>query len=133
MLSFISIEKTYKDEIWCDVVPMDACHLLLGRPWQFDRRVMHDGFNNTHSFVKDGIRITLAPTKLNAIEAKKESKLFLIGSQTMESISKGKTPTSLLVLETNDSVYSEIPELICPLLEEFSDIVPEEIPDGLPQ
>ena len=25
-----SIGKTYKDEIWCDVVDMDVCHLLLG-------------------------------------------------------------------------------------------------------
>ncbi|GJZ12882.1 RNA-directed DNA polymerase [Tanacetum coccineum] len=31
-----SIGKKYKDEVWCDVVPMDACHILLGRPWQFD-------------------------------------------------------------------------------------------------
>jgi hypothetical protein len=23
----------YKDEILCDVIPMDVCHLLLGRPW----------------------------------------------------------------------------------------------------
>ena len=29
--------KGYKDEVWYDVVPMDACHILLGRPWQFDR------------------------------------------------------------------------------------------------
>ena len=28
-----SIGLKYKDEIWCDVVDMDACHLLLGRPW----------------------------------------------------------------------------------------------------
>ena len=27
-----SIEKKYKDEIWCDVVDMDVCHLLLERP-----------------------------------------------------------------------------------------------------
>lgn len=26
----------YKDRILCDILPMDACHLLLGRPWQFD-------------------------------------------------------------------------------------------------
>ena len=32
LVSF-SIGKNYKDEVWCDVVPMDACHLLLGRPW----------------------------------------------------------------------------------------------------
>lgn len=25
--------KGYKDEVWCDVVPMDACHFLLERPW----------------------------------------------------------------------------------------------------
>ena len=23
----------YKDEILCDVIPMDVCHVLLGRPW----------------------------------------------------------------------------------------------------
>jgi len=43
----LSIGKTYKDEIWCDVIPMDACHVLLGRPWLFDRHVTHDGRLNT--------------------------------------------------------------------------------------
>ena len=38
-----SIQKKYFDEVWCDVVPMDACHILLGRPWQYDRQRMHDG------------------------------------------------------------------------------------------
>lgn len=28
--------STYKDVILCDVIPMDVCHVLLGRPWQFD-------------------------------------------------------------------------------------------------
>ena len=23
----------YKDKILCDVIPMDVCHILLGRPW----------------------------------------------------------------------------------------------------
>jgi hypothetical protein len=23
----------YKDEIMCDIIPMDVCHILLGRPW----------------------------------------------------------------------------------------------------
>ena len=28
-----SIGAKYRIEVWCDVVNMDACHLLLGRPW----------------------------------------------------------------------------------------------------
>ncbi|KAH0692771.1 hypothetical protein KY285_019868 [Solanum tuberosum] len=27
---------SYHDEVFCDVVPMQACHLLLGRPWEYD-------------------------------------------------------------------------------------------------
>jgi hypothetical protein len=37
VLVALSIGK-YEDEVLCDVVPMHACHLLLGRPWQYDRR-----------------------------------------------------------------------------------------------
>ncbi|XP_051133023.1 uncharacterized protein LOC127252761, partial [Andrographis paniculata] len=34
----------YKDEVKCDVVPMQACHILLGRPWQFDKEAYDDVF-----------------------------------------------------------------------------------------
>ena len=51
----------YEDEVLCDVVPMQAGHLLLGRPWQFDRRVHHDGFTNKYSFIHNQRRITLVP------------------------------------------------------------------------
>ncbi|GJW99531.1 putative reverse transcriptase domain, zinc finger, CCHC-type, aspartic peptidase domain protein [Tanacetum coccineum] len=54
-----SIRDKYRDEVWCDVVPMDACHLLLGRPWQFDRRTIHDGKRNMYSFDKDGVAYAL--------------------------------------------------------------------------
>jgi hypothetical protein len=51
----------YKNELLCDVVPMHAGHILLGRPWQFDRKAIHDRFKNRHSFVKDNRTITLLP------------------------------------------------------------------------
>ena len=51
----------YKDSVICDVITMDATHLLLGRSWQFDRRVVHDGFLNTYLFHHNGKRITLLP------------------------------------------------------------------------
>ena len=28
-----SMGKCYVDEVFCEVVEMDACHLILGRPW----------------------------------------------------------------------------------------------------
>ena len=52
---------TYEDEVVCDVVPMQACHVLLGRPWQYDRKVVYDGYLNQISFVHNKKKIVLAP------------------------------------------------------------------------
>lgn len=38
-----SIGKTYIDATICDVVEMDVCHMILGRPWQFDVDAQHKG------------------------------------------------------------------------------------------
>ncbi|KAK1561505.1 hypothetical protein QYE76_007581 [Lolium multiflorum] len=44
----------YEDTVECDVVPMTVCHMLLGRPWKFDKKAIHDGFSNAYTFkVKD--------------------------------------------------------------------------------
>ena len=51
----------YHDEILCDVVPMHASHILLGRPWQYDRRVIYNGFSNRYSFTMNGKPINLLP------------------------------------------------------------------------
>jgi len=39
----------YFDEFLCDK-PMDCCHILLGRPWQYDRYAIHDGRLNQYTF-----------------------------------------------------------------------------------
>ena len=57
LISF-SVGK-YKDEVLCDVTPMHIGHILLGKPWQFDRKVTHDEFKNMYSFVKDNRTVTL--------------------------------------------------------------------------
>jgi hypothetical protein len=44
----------YKDEIPCDVIPMNVCHILLGSPCQYDRNVIHDGRKNTYTLEKNG-------------------------------------------------------------------------------
>lgn len=45
----------YKDRILCDVIPMDACHLLLGCPWKYDVITQHDGKNNSFLITKNGV------------------------------------------------------------------------------
>ena len=57
VLVLFSIGK-YHDKVLCEV-PMYASHILLGRPWQFDRRANHDGFKNRFSFMKDKKLVTL--------------------------------------------------------------------------
>ena len=53
---------SYLDTVCCDVVPMDACHLLLGRSWQFDKDSTHRGKSNTYSFEFKGRTVTLLPS-----------------------------------------------------------------------
>ena len=45
-----SIGKCYVDKVVCDVVEMDACHLILGRPWQYDVDATHRCKDNMYAF-----------------------------------------------------------------------------------
>lgn len=69
---------TYQDKVLCDVMPMDVCHMLLGRPWKFDMRVVYDGRANTCTFEKDGVKHTLIPSKDENLE---EQKVLLVGGK----------------------------------------------------
>src|SRR5262249_51878859 len=53
----------YEDEILCDVAPMDAGHILLARPWRFDKRVLCDGSRNCCSCELNDQPVILAPAK----------------------------------------------------------------------
>ena len=39
--------SSYEDHIWCDVLDIDATHVLLGRPWLYDLDVTNLGMSNT--------------------------------------------------------------------------------------
>lgn len=51
----------FTDTVLCDVIPMEAAHILLGRPWQFDRKAIHDGFANTYAVTREGRTTRLWP------------------------------------------------------------------------
>ena len=59
LVSF-SIDR-YNNKVLCDVVPMHVGYVLLGRPWEFDRKAIKDGFTNRYSFVMNIRSITLVP------------------------------------------------------------------------
>ena len=66
----------FSDEILCDVVPMLACNVLLGRPWEFDRRVVKDGFTNVYRVKLDAdVHCSLYPMTPSEI-FKSQEKMF---------------------------------------------------------
>ena len=65
----------------CDVMKMDVCHILLGRPWQYDRGAAHDGKKNNYKFHKDGIDHTLNPIKDECRSVASEPKALLFSGK----------------------------------------------------
>ena len=51
----------YVDTVECDVAPMTVCHMLLGRPWQYDRSSLHSGQTNQYSIKWKGKELILKP------------------------------------------------------------------------
>ncbi|GKB61665.1 hypothetical protein Tco_0917851 [Tanacetum coccineum] len=83
-----SVGNTYKDNVLCDVVPMDACHLLLCRPWEYDNDITHNGRTNTYSFLFRGVKITLMPNKPKEVVSKSTSTLLTL-SQFKDELEMG--------------------------------------------
>ncbi|GAV82457.1 hypothetical protein CFOL_v3_25908, partial [Cephalotus follicularis] len=49
-----SIRKHYTSVVVCDVVDMDASHVLLGRPYQYDVDITYKGRDNIYVFTATG-------------------------------------------------------------------------------
>ncbi|GJX88242.1 putative nucleotidyltransferase, ribonuclease H [Tanacetum coccineum] len=113
----------------CDVVPMDARHLLLRRPWEYDHDITHNGRTNTYSILFGGVKITLMPNKPKEVVSKPTGTLLTL-SQFKDELEMGNDVFVLIRKEVAED--SEIPEAIIPLLEEFLDVFPDELLDGLP-
>jgi hypothetical protein len=127
----------YKDEILCDVIPMDVCHLLLGRLWQYDRNVVHDGRNNTYTLEKNGRTQMLFPIKDKEVRPEVRNTVLLMSGKELHKEFNKKEDTQFIVVRkprivlTNTRI-DELPEEIQEFLEEFFDIVVDELPHSLP-
>jgi len=51
----------YIDNVLCNAVPIEACHVLLGRPWKFDNKTIHDGHTNEITFTHKHKKFVLHP------------------------------------------------------------------------
>ena len=78
----------YEDEVLCDVVPMEATHILLGRPWQFDRRATHNGYTNKYTVPYKGKLVALVPLTPSQVL---EDQRFLQNEMERRAQDKGNT------------------------------------------
>jgi hypothetical protein len=127
----------YNDKILCDVIPMDVCHLLLGRPWQYDRNVVHDGRKNTYTLEKNGRTHMLLSIKDKEVKPEVSNTVLLMsGKELLKEVKKKEDPQFIVVRKPRIVLTStrvdDLPEEIQKLLEEFADIVVDELPHSLP-
>ena len=125
-------------EVLCDVLPLDAFHLLLGRPWLFDNHMSHDRHANTYAFMYMGHNLTwtsLPSPKLlkSKLGMGSEKNLLMSETRVERAISKSKP---LFVLPMVESNSSERVKPIHPLaqspLKEFDDVLPNDLPPWFP-
>jgi hypothetical protein len=79
----------YKDEILCDVIPMDVFHLLLGKRWKYDKNVIHDGRKNTYTLENIGRTHMLLPINDKEVKLEvSETVLLMSGKELIKEVKK---------------------------------------------
>ncbi|KAL4279136.1 hypothetical protein GQ457_03G017060 [Hibiscus cannabinus] len=96
----------YKDEVLCDVCSMDSCHLLLGRPWQFYKRVVHDCYTNRYSFMHEGKKVILAPLSPSQVSEDQVRMKASIKAWEANKLKKACEEEQAISKELCDSTYS---------------------------
>lgn len=107
---------TYTDEVLCDVVEMDACHLLLGIPCQYDKRTTYDGYTNTYTLMYNGKKkelVHLPPHKAIPPKNTKPPVNLMIRNDGIREL-KAKRKIYVLFLKENSEAMP-IPSELRPL------------------
>jgi hypothetical protein len=126
----------YKDLNLCDVIPMDVCHILLGISWQFDRNFIRDGRKNTYTLEKSGRNHMLLPIEEKKGKEEANTRILLMsGKKLLKKIKKDQEIQFVLVRKPRviltNNYMNDLPEEIQELLENFADIVVDELPHSL--
>ncbi|GJV70581.1 transposon ty3-I gag-pol polyprotein, partial [Tanacetum coccineum] len=110
------IGKNYSELVTCDVVDMEACHVLFGRPWQHDVDATHKGVVSPKTKLKNKTLVALVASPKEFQAERKETGVSY----------------ALIVKGVKDVMENLISAVVKPLLPEFSKIVADDTPDALP-
>ncbi|XP_074302923.1 uncharacterized protein LOC141637258 [Silene latifolia] len=129
----------YVDEALYDVLPMDAFHLLLGRPWEYDRDSVHHGKDNTYTFKFGSRKVILAPfppvlkhtPTPSMLEPSKEV-LLINEAEMLQELKEDKDVYVLVAKRVVGEQDKGLPRKVQRLLETYGDVFPSELPSGLP-
>jgi hypothetical protein len=112
---------------------MDASHVLLWRPWQFDVDTTHKGKENSYYFTWNKRKIIILPNQSDHNNSKEEGKNMLTVShpsnEFMEDL-KEEILCAALIVKGEVQPRVEILAKVHGLLAEFQDILGE--PQGVP-
>ncbi|KAI0513439.1 hypothetical protein KFK09_009460 [Dendrobium nobile] len=133
-----SIGKQYVCDVLCDVLDMDICHLILGRPWQFNVDTHYDGRANVNSLDWKGRKLRLLPgatevPSLGRGVPKQATVHTVSGSLLLQWLREQSLMFAYLVTKVNAFPQSqELSSDISELLTHCHDVIPEELPAELP-
>jgi hypothetical protein len=116
---------------------MDVYHILLGRPWQYDKNFIRDGIKNTYTLEKNGRTHILLPIEDKKVKEEASNNILLIGGkEILDEVKKDKEMQFVVVRKprvilTSTSI-DDLPREIQELLENFTDIMVDDLPCSLP-
>ncbi|XP_040996003.1 uncharacterized protein LOC121242173 [Juglans microcarpa x Juglans regia] len=113
---------------------MDTCHVLLGKPWQYDCSVVHDGRKNTYSLSIKGKKIVLVPHQEGITPTPVGNNTNILSmSKFLKEIERKVVIYALLPYGNSVvDVSPDLPAEVQQLLAEFSNLMPKDLPLGLP-
>lgn len=127
----------YKDKLLWDILPMDSCHLLLGRPWQYDVKAYHDGERNSFLITKNGKKYQMDPLPDPKEEKQVGSSVMLMsGKEFLKVLKQEGNQGYAIFLKPKDEAkadpMSEVPQEVKGLLKQYAEAIEDHIPNSFP-
>ncbi|KAI0507593.1 hypothetical protein KFK09_013719 [Dendrobium nobile] len=129
-----SIGKRYICQVTCDVLDMDVCHLILGRPWQYDSGAVHDGRSNTYTVEVKGRKLKLMPvgSSSNVGPSSLTMSCLIMERELLRLKGDGNSLFALVAADMSKTLGKVPSPEIQKLLDTFPDIVAADLPPTLP-